>query len=288
MRVERRLLPHRLQDQQLLGRVGVVVGAADDVRDAHVVVVDDDGEVVERRPVGAGDHEVVLERVLERRLAADDVLDRGDAVVGRRAGGPRPPPRPRRGSRGCRAPASRRRSARGRRSSGRRGRCRAGAARPPRGGPRARTGRRAPRRARARASAARRRSARRSPGSSARGPCPRPGAGTCPRDGARAASCTVPSAHPRCAGRLSGRVRSGRASGHSLSRGAGVQIPCSSVHTSPRPAVPRMRWNAAWSAAAGRSSSSISRPGRGGRGCTPTRRSRRSTRRSRRPTSTRS
>ena len=80
--VERRLLPHRLQDQQLLGGVGVVVGAADDVGDAHVEVVDHDGEVVERRAVGARDHEVVLERVLERALAADDVADHDRAVVG--------------------------------------------------------------------------------------------------------------------------------------------------------------------------------------------------------------
>ena len=82
MRVERRLLPHRLQDQHLLGRVGVVVGAADDVGDAHVVVVDHDRQVVERRAVGARDHQVVLERVLERRLAADDVPHHGGALVG--------------------------------------------------------------------------------------------------------------------------------------------------------------------------------------------------------------
>ena len=82
VRVERRLLPHRLQDQHLLRGVGVVVGAAHDVGDAHVEVVHHDGEVVERRAVGAGDHEVVLERVLERRLAADDVLDDRGALVG--------------------------------------------------------------------------------------------------------------------------------------------------------------------------------------------------------------
>ena len=59
-----------------------MVGAADDVRDAHVEVIDHDGEVVERRAVGARDHEVVLERVLERALAADDVADDDRAVVG--------------------------------------------------------------------------------------------------------------------------------------------------------------------------------------------------------------
>ena len=82
VRVERHLLPHRLQDPHLLGRVGVVVGAAHDVGDARVEVVDDDRQVVDRRAVGAGDHEVVLERVLERGLAADDVADDGRALVG--------------------------------------------------------------------------------------------------------------------------------------------------------------------------------------------------------------
>jgi hypothetical protein len=52
------------------------------VGDAGVVVVDDDGQVVDGRAVGAGDHEVVLQHVLELRLAADDVDDRGVALVG--------------------------------------------------------------------------------------------------------------------------------------------------------------------------------------------------------------
>ena len=79
-----------------------MVGAADDVGDAGVEVVDDDGEVVDGRAVGAGDHEVVLQGVLELALAADDVADDGDALVGdaqahralalvRRRGSPRLP-----------------------------------------------------------------------------------------------------------------------------------------------------------------------------------------------------
>ena len=59
-----------------------MVGAADDVRDAGVVVVDDDREVVDGRGVGAGDDEVVLERVLELGLAAHDVDDGRVALVG--------------------------------------------------------------------------------------------------------------------------------------------------------------------------------------------------------------
>ena len=59
-----------------------MVGAADDVGDAGVVVVDDDREVVDGRGVGAGDDEVVLERVLELGLAAHDVDDGRVALVG--------------------------------------------------------------------------------------------------------------------------------------------------------------------------------------------------------------
>ena len=59
-----------------------MVGAADDVGDAGVVVVDDDREVVDGRGVGAGDDEVVLERVLELGLAAHDVDDGRMALVG--------------------------------------------------------------------------------------------------------------------------------------------------------------------------------------------------------------
>ena len=46
--VDGRLGAERLLDQHVLGRVGVVVGAADDVGDAGVEVVDDHREVVDR------------------------------------------------------------------------------------------------------------------------------------------------------------------------------------------------------------------------------------------------
>ena len=62
-----------------------MVVAADDVGDAHVVVVDDDGEHVGRRAVGAQDDEVVevlvgegdaaLHAVLDHRLAVERRLD---------------------------------------------------------------------------------------------------------------------------------------------------------------------------------------------------------------------
>ena len=52
-----------------------MVVAADDVGDAHVVVVDDDGEHVGRRAVGAQKHEVVEILVLPHHPALDLVLD---------------------------------------------------------------------------------------------------------------------------------------------------------------------------------------------------------------------
>ncbi len=50
-----------------------MVVAAHDVGDAHVVIVDDDGEHVGRRAVGAQKHHVVELRVLEMDIALHDV-----------------------------------------------------------------------------------------------------------------------------------------------------------------------------------------------------------------------
>jgi hypothetical protein len=80
--VDRRLLPHRGEDPHLLRGVGEVVGAADDVGDAGVEVVDHHREVVDRRAVGAGDDQVVHEAVFERALAADHVVHDRRALVG--------------------------------------------------------------------------------------------------------------------------------------------------------------------------------------------------------------
>ena len=57
-----------------------MVVAADDVGDAHVVVVDDDGEHVGRRAVGAQQDEVVEVLVLAGDAALHLVLDHGLAV----------------------------------------------------------------------------------------------------------------------------------------------------------------------------------------------------------------
>ena len=44
-------------------------------RDLHLLVVDDDHEVVERHPVVADDDEVAEQRVVELDLAADEVVE---------------------------------------------------------------------------------------------------------------------------------------------------------------------------------------------------------------------
>ena len=78
---EHRHVPaHGLVDLHLAGGVGEVVDAADDVRDAHVVVVDDDGVVVDRRAVAAQDDHVVEVGVLPHDAALHAVLDHGLAV----------------------------------------------------------------------------------------------------------------------------------------------------------------------------------------------------------------
>ena len=60
-----------------------MVVAADDVGDAHVVVVDHHREHVGRRAVGAQQDEIVELGVLDGDAALDEVLDHGLAVARR-------------------------------------------------------------------------------------------------------------------------------------------------------------------------------------------------------------
>ena len=202
MAVDRLRPAHRPDDRELAKGVVEMIVAADDMGDAHVVIVDHHGEHIGRAAVRAEQDEIVDLAILDRDPALDLVVDdrlalarrlqphrrRGHRAPARRArypatgcgcgtGGARPaPPRAAR-------PAPRRSS-----SSDRRGRRRADRARPRHGAPHIRTGN-APRRpSRGRASASRRGSRRSPAGSSA--PCryPRCAAGTCRRDGARRAS----------------------------------------------------------------------------------------------------
>ncbi len=59
-----------------------MVVAADDVGDAHIVIVDHDGEHISRRAVGAKEHEVVEIFVLPDDAALDPVLDDASPVSG--------------------------------------------------------------------------------------------------------------------------------------------------------------------------------------------------------------
>ena len=73
---EARLAVAERPDQgDVLGRVRDVVLAADDVADLHLLVVDHDHEVVQRRAIGAHDDEVAEQAVVELDLAADQVVE---------------------------------------------------------------------------------------------------------------------------------------------------------------------------------------------------------------------
>jgi hypothetical protein len=82
VRVERHRRAERLQDVDLARRVVDVVVAADDVRDAHVPVIDDDAEIVGRRAVGARDDQVVEFAVGDLDAPLDEVIPGDHAVVG--------------------------------------------------------------------------------------------------------------------------------------------------------------------------------------------------------------
>ena len=204
MGVARGRLAERVEHEQLLGGVREMVDAADDVGDPGVEVVDRDREVVDRRAVGPGDHRVVHVRVREARAADDHIVDDRLPLVGHA--------QPHRAARLRLAPeaavravallvggdvvlrgvgvvgvAALRAAARARRRAGRP----------------ARSGRSGPRPSRGSASGARRGSARRSPGSIARGRYLRSAARACPPGHARAASCRERSGPRRCGGRPS-------------------------------------------------------------------------------------
>ena len=116
MRERRRRASERLIEQDLLRRVRDVIVAADDMRDPHVDVVDDDREVVGGLGVGAQDDEVFDHRVREFDRAVHQVGEAGlalrhlEADRARRSGGltllrsARPSARSRSGRRSSRRP----------------------------------------------------------------------------------------------------------------------------------------------------------------------------------------
>ena len=83
MRHHRRRPAERIVDLRLPRRIGQMIVAADDMGDAHVVVVDHDGQHVGRRAVGAQQHQIVEILVLPDDAALHLVLDHG--LAGRAA-----------------------------------------------------------------------------------------------------------------------------------------------------------------------------------------------------------
>ncbi len=81
LRQRRTRAEHGAIDVDLARRVVDVVIAAQHMRDRHVDVVDDDGEVVGRHPVAACDHEIVELGVGERDRTLDQVVPADVAVI---------------------------------------------------------------------------------------------------------------------------------------------------------------------------------------------------------------
>ena len=82
MREGRRREPERLVQQNLPRRVRDVILAADHVRHLHQRIVDDDGEVVGGRAVGADDDGIADDVGVKADVAADGVGEHDVAVVG--------------------------------------------------------------------------------------------------------------------------------------------------------------------------------------------------------------
>ena len=82
VRVDRLRPAHGLDDLELAEGVVQVIVAADHMRDMHVVIVDDDGQHIGRRAVGAQQDHIVELAVLDRDFALHGILD--DRLAGLR------------------------------------------------------------------------------------------------------------------------------------------------------------------------------------------------------------
>jgi hypothetical protein len=71
----------RVKHIDLPGRVVQVIIAAYDVRNCHVEIIDDHGEIVGGRAVGSGNNQVVELRIVENHGAPDLVFDNDIACV---------------------------------------------------------------------------------------------------------------------------------------------------------------------------------------------------------------
>ena len=72
---------HGPVDAGLAGGIGQVIDATNDVRDAHVVIVGDNGQVIGRGGVAAQNDEVVQVCVLEDDITLDAISNGGFAVA---------------------------------------------------------------------------------------------------------------------------------------------------------------------------------------------------------------
>ena len=78
---DRHIPPHAPIDHGLPEGVVQVIIAANDMGNAHVMVIDNHGEHVGRAAVGAQDHHIVELRVLHGHASLHGVLDGHDAVI---------------------------------------------------------------------------------------------------------------------------------------------------------------------------------------------------------------
>ncbi len=91
VREGRRLSAERPEEQHVLGRVGEMVLAADDVADAHGDVVHDDREVVQRGAIRAGDDEVAAQRArIDGHVPAHQVVELHETLADAEADDGRP------------------------------------------------------------------------------------------------------------------------------------------------------------------------------------------------------
>ena len=84
----------RLEEEDVLRRVGEVILAADHVGDPHIRIVHDHGEVVERRTVRAKDHKIAAECLsVDLDPTADKVINDHNARLNAEPQGGRLPRR---------------------------------------------------------------------------------------------------------------------------------------------------------------------------------------------------
>ena len=78
---DRNVPSHAAIDHCLAKGVVQMIVTANDMRDPHVMIVNNDSKHVCRRTVGAQDHHIVELRVLDGHASLHSVLDGHDAVI---------------------------------------------------------------------------------------------------------------------------------------------------------------------------------------------------------------